>query len=363
MAHQVNLFLLLFGALQGGLLSLWFLKNRRREPAHRYLGLLLGVVGLQLTLKVIAKAWLFQQVWPLYLLSYQLPYLVGPLLFLFVKAKITGQRNRAAGWHWLPFGVAILWVIGAYATDGRWRGLHPYPQAVLQTLSLGIYATLAHRIATPPLKAFVRVATAAELLIVVTLALMVVYYGRFPDVRLLFIALTLLIYWVSYQVLAHAGPFQAGPFHAGPFAPTHPKEAAPRLAFSPKPKYARSSLKAEEADRIEQRLNQLMQRDKRFLDASLTIDTLAEQVSTSRHHLSQVLNERLQQSYADYMTALRLEEARLRLSNPACFRYTIAAIAFDSGFNSLASFNEAFRKQYGTTPSKFREPFLKKASA
>lgn len=358
MAHQVNLFLLLFGALQGGLLSLWFLKNRRREPAHLYLGLLLGVVGLQLTLKVLAKAWLFEQVRPLYLLSYQLPYLVGPLLFLFVKAKTTGQRNRADGWHLLPFGVAALWVTGAYTTDGLWRSLHPYPQAVLQTVSLGTYAALAYRTATPPLKAFVRVTAAAEQLIVVTLALMVVYYGRFPDVRLLFIALTLLIYWVSYQVLAHAGPFQAGPF-----APAHPKEAAPRLlAFAPKPKYARSSLKPDEADRIEQRLHQLMQRDKRFLDASLTIDALADQLATSRHHLSQVLNERLQQSYADYMTALRLDEARLRLSDPTCFRYTIAAIAFDSGFNSLASFNEAFRKQYGTTPSKFREPFLKKLS-
>lgn len=349
MLYQFNLFLLLFGALQGALLSLWFFRNHRREPANLYLGLLLGVVGLQLTLKVIAKLWLFHTVRPVYLLSYQLPYLVGPLLFLFVKAKTTDRRSPSDAWHFLPFGLATGWVLGAHAT-GWWGEMHPYAQAALQTLSLGVYAHLGLRLATPPLKEFVRVTTVAGQLIVVTLALMVVYHGRFPDVRALFVVLTLLIYWVSYRVLAHAEPF----------GPTRPREDGAHLAPVAKPKYARSSLKPAEADRIEQALRRVLHEDRLFLDPALTIDALAEKVGTSRHHLSQVLNERLGQSYAGCLSALRLEEARRRLADPACFRYTVAAIAFDSGFNSLANFNEAFRRRYGTTPSRFREPFLKK---
>ncbi|MBD2699072.1 helix-turn-helix transcriptional regulator [Spirosoma sp. BT702] len=355
MVQQVTIFLLLFGALQGGLLSIWFLKNRRNEPANLYISLFLLVAGLQLTLKVIAKVWLYQNVLWLYMLSYQLPYLIGPLLFLYVKAKTTNKRALADWWHFVLFGLATLWMTGVYVTEGEIREVHPFAKAAFQTLSLGIYTWLAYRIAPQSLKPFLRVAAITEQIIIVTLALMVVYYGRFPDVRLLFVALTLLIYWVSYQVIAKAGPFT----QISDQTPTQPQSSI----SSPKsPKYARSSLKPDEADRIEQALQRSMAVDKLFLDSSQTIDTLAEKLATSRHHLSQVLNERMQQSYADYMNTLRLEEAQQRLRNPAYFHYTIAAIAFDSGFNSLASFNEAFRRQYGTTPSKFREPFLKKLS-
>lgn len=348
MLHQFNLFLLLFGALQGGLLSLWFLKNRRNEPANLYLGLLLGVVGLQLTLKVITKAWLFEHVRFLYLVSYQLPYLVGPLLWGYATANRTGRFVTRAGWHLLPFGL-ILGLIGVQmAFPYLVREPHPFFGAVLQSLSLAGYGWLAGHRAGPPVRRFVRSVAVAEFVIILTLALMVVYHGRFPDVRLLFLVLTGLIYRVSYQVIARTGPFVP--------APT-PGPSFPALKL---PKYARSSLKPTEADRIERALHRLLHEDRLFLDPSLTIDALAEKLGTSRHHLSQVLNERLQQSYADCLTGLRLDEARRRLSDPAHFRYTIAAIAFDSGFNSLASFNDAFRRRYGTTPSRFREPFIKK---
>lgn len=351
MAQQVNLFFLLFGALQGGLLSLWFFKNRRQESANLYISLFLLVVGLQLTLKVIAKVWLYQHVLWLYMLSYQLPYLIGPLLYLYVKSKVAGRRQQADGWHFLLFGLAAIWMSAQYATNGFLPEFHPYSRAFFQTLSLGTYTWLAYRIANPALKTFLRVAASAEQIVIITLALMMLYYGRFPDVRLLFMVLTLLIYWVSYQVIAQTNPF----------SPT--SSVVPPLPVTPLPnkrKYARSSLKPAEADRIEQALGLAMRHDKLFLDSSLTIDSLAEKVATSRHHLSQVLNERLQQSYTDYLSTHRLEEARQRLENSAYSHYTIAAIAFDSGFNSLASFNDVFRKQYGTTPSKFRESFIKK---
>ena len=36
-------------------------------------------------------------------------------------------------------------------------------------------------------------------------------------------------------------------------------------------------------------------------------------------------------------------------------KYTISSIAFDIGFNSLSSFNTAFKKFEGTTPSLYRK--------
>jgi AraC-like DNA-binding protein len=44
-------------------------------------------------------------------------------------------------------------------------------------------------------------------------------------------------------------------------------------------------------------------------------------------------------------------------------RFTIAAIALDSGFNSVSSFNDLFKKRFGTTPSQYRQQHVSKMSA
>jgi AraC-like DNA-binding protein len=128
-------------------------------------------------------------------------------------------------------------------------------------------------------------------------------------------------------------------------------------------RYAHSSLKPEEAERIINELNTLMHDSKYFADPAITINILASRLKTSRHHLSQVINERLHRSYIEYIGELRLEEARRKLRDPANLRYTIASLAFDSGFNTVSSFNDAFKKKFLITPSQYRDQALKAKSA
>lgn len=349
MVHQLNIFLLLFGALQGWLLSIWFLRNQKKEISNFYIAMLLFIVGLQLTSKVISKMWLMDHAYVFYVLSYKLPYLVGPILFLYCKSrhhkiKITDLL------HLSPF-----FVLASYGWLG-WRllqiniFLHPYADAVLQIISLCMYSYLSIRISKKT-KPFILAVVTAEVIISITLALMVVYYGRFPDVRLLFVVLTVLIYWITWRLISRAH------FLIETDMPI------PAMNLQRHSKYAHSSLKTEEADRIEQDLQRLMAHDKVYLDPSVTIDTLSEKLSTTRHNLSQVINERLRKTYSDYINDFRLEESRQRLSNPVNFRFTIAAIAEDSGFSSVSNFNDVFKKRYGITPSKFRQQHLKNATA
>jgi AraC-like DNA-binding protein len=228
--------------------------------------------------------------------------------------------------------------------------IRAYPDGAFKLLSLFIYGYLCYRITDTLTWRFIRVVMIAETIIIITLAVMVVYYGRFPDVRLLFTVLTFLIYWITYKVVARSVPFR--------------EEAHVVILHSQKgPKYAHSSLKQEEADRIETELHKLMLEQKPFLDTSLTIDGVAVKLSTNRHNLSRVLNERLKKTWSDYLNQWRLEESRKRLSDPSNFRFTIAAIALDSGFNSVSSFNDVFKKRFGTTPSKFRSQFSDQMSA
>ena len=352
MTHQLNIFLLLFGALQGGLLSLWLFRNQRKRLANIYFGLFLTVIGLQLVVKVITKAWLMDNASIPYLVSYILPYLIGPLLFLYIKARKENVYRRADLIHFIPFGLAFVGVLLAKLFWFFILSFHPYTVAALQIISLVAYGVASYRLGNDELKRFILMVVISEVIIAVTLALMVVYYPNIPDVRLLFIVLTALIYWISYEAIAKPDLFI--------------ERETSKLAiigFSKNPKYAHSSLKESEAIRIEETLHATMQQEKLYLDNSLTIDMLATKIATSRHHLSQVLNERIKKTYGDYITDLRLEESCRRLSNRADYRFTIAAIALDSGFSSVSSFNDVFKKRYGVTPSKFRDEHMNKMSA
>jgi AraC-like DNA-binding protein len=353
MSHQLNIFLLLFGALQGGLLSLWFLKNQHKKISNVWFACFLIAVGLQLTLKVIAKSWMMENAFIAYILSYKLPYLVGPLLFLYVRAKKYNSISKTDFLHFVPFVIITLITFLNYFSSSfdylRW---HPYTHAALQFATLIAYSAGALKFNNAQLKNFILFVTAAETVIIFTLAIMVVFYPRFADVRLLFLSLTFLIYWISYKAISQPDLFLD-------------VDLAPIISMGVKknPKYAHSSLKSEEAVRIENELKNVMGRDKLYLDSSLTIDVLSEKIKTSRHHLSQVLNEKLNRTYVDYLCDLRLEEARKRLSEPSNFRFTIAAIALDSGFNSVSSFNDVFKRRFGITPSRFRDQHLKQMSA
>ena len=346
MSHQVNIFILLFGAAQGILLSLWMLRHEKRKLSNVYLSAFLIIVGLQLTFKVVNKMWMTDYALIPYVISYKLPYLIGPLLYLFVRCRNDETWKPHHLLHFLPFALFT-------ALEFLWSGahFHPYTQAFFQTTSLAIYTFLSLRLSNPLVKQFVAFVASSEFIIIVTLAVMFVYYGRFPDVRLLFIILTVLIYWISYKILSRSPIF----FHVN--------AAVMALPSGRNVKYAHSSLKPEEADRIMSNLTTIMTETKLFAEPSLTIDSLAARLHTSRHHLSQVINERLRKTYGDYICELRLEEARRRLSDPANLRFTIASIALDAGFNAVSSFNDAFKKQFQLTPSQYREDALKSKSA
>mgnify|MGYP003393278591 CR=1 FL=1 len=96
-----------------------------------------------------------------------------------------------------------------------------------------------------------------------------------------------------------------------------------------------------------------MTHEKPFLDAEMSLPRLAEILKLPRNRLSQLLNEFIKRSFFDFINEYRVEEAKrlLRLSPVAD---TILDIAFDAGFNSKATFNAAFKKSTGMTPSQFR---------
>jgi AraC-like DNA-binding protein len=125
-----------------------------------------------------------------------------------------------------------------------------------------------------------------------------------------------------------------------------------------KPKYEKSSLKENEADEYLRRLNSIMDKEKPYLTPSVTINDLADKTGIHCKYLSQIINEKMNQNFFDFINYHRINEAKKILSNPENKKLTVLEILYEVGFNSKSVFNSAFKKYTGMTPTEFRNSFL-----
>ena len=101
-------------------------------------------------------------------------------------------------------------------------------------------------------------------------------------------------------------------------------------------------------------LDRLIIGNRMFLDANLTLDKVADELAISKSHLSRIINSELGIGFPDYVNSLRVQEAKKYLTNPDFSNYTLVAIGLEAGFNSKTTFNNAFKKTTGCTPSEFK---------
>lgn len=92
--------------------------------------------------------------------------------------------------------------------------------------------------------------------------------------------------------------------------------------------------------------------DKPFLDPELTLAGLSDRVALTPRELSELLNQSLGVHFFDFVNGHRIAHAQdLLLQQP---KQSILQVLLASGFNSKSSFNTAFKKHVGMTPSAFR---------
>lgn len=112
--------------------------------------------------------------------------------------------------------------------------------------------------------------------------------------------------------------------------------------------------KTQNKKEIEQ-LSTFMAAHKPYLNPSLTLRNLAEEIKMNPRELSVLINQNLNQHFFDFVNGYRIEEAKSILKNPAKKEFTVLEILYEVGFNSKSSFNTAFKKYTGLTPTQFRK--------
>jgi AraC-like DNA-binding protein len=123
--------------------------------------------------------------------------------------------------------------------------------------------------------------------------------------------------------------------------------------LSLRPRYERSGLQKEQADKIHQDLERLVQSERVFKKEELTLAQLAKQLGVHPNYLSQVINSYEHKSFYDYINTLRVEEFKSQVLLPENSRYTLLSLAFECGFNSKTAFNRNFKKITGLSPSEY----------
>ena len=69
---------------------------------------------------------------------------------------------------------------------------------------------------------------------------------------------------------------------------------------------------------------------------------LAEEMGITTHYLSNILNNVIHNNFYEVVNKYRGEEVKNKLARNEDKRFTLLAIALESGFNSKASFNRIF---------------------
>jgi|SRR5690348_707322 len=106
---------------------------------------------------------------------------------------------------------------------------------------------------------------------------------------------------------------------------------------------------------VEARLAQLMgDGDALYREPALTIAQVAKRSGYPEYLVSAVINRRFGGTFWDYINRLRVEAVRIHLADAADTR-TILDVAYDCGFTSKSTFNAAFKRQVGETPSHYRK--------
>ena len=115
------------------------------------------------------------------------------------------------------------------------------------------------------------------------------------------------------------------------------------------------SFTQQEIANLSEKLTYLLQTEKVYLNEELSLTELSDRMAISNKKLSELLNQHLNTTFYNLINDYRINEVKRRLNAGDAEKFTVASIAFDSGFQSKASFYRIFKQKEGISPSDYRK--------
>lgn len=375
-AYTVFIFLGVFLAM---MLSYFFIKNGdRKNTANLYQGILLLALSFSMLEEFLNETGYIVQVISITNFAEPCNFLFGPLFFLYVKRNMQPNFDRRDLLHFIIFLFWLLYMIfyftqspefkynsylyckhpdwpylevdqshsddplGIRARTNLWTGIHI---GIYMLLSFRLLAKEARRMGislVKPGQTPIRNIRNISLHFIMILTIFVVVKLSFhSDVGDYFIStyLSFMILTTAFKVMNNSSTY---------------KQSASFLDF-PLAKYKKSTLDEEKKDDLLIRIERSMSEEKFYLNHMASLGELSKLVRESKHHISQVINEKLGMNFFELLAKYRVEEAKKILLADTKKQITIETLADQVGYNSKSAFNNAFKKQTGQTPTQFRD--------
>lgn len=121
-----------------------------------------------------------------------------------------------------------------------------------------------------------------------------------------------------------------------------------------KMKYVKSGMTISKSKGLKAKLEKLLDEEQPFLNPNLKISDLSKLLGCTDNHLSQVVNVEFKVSFNDFVNLYRVNHFKALLKSGKRKHLTLFGIAEECGFQSKSTFNAAFKKATGLTPSEFK---------
>jgi len=369
------------GVFQGFLLSWFFIKSvQNTRKANLYQGLLLLALSLSIFEEWLNNTGYIVKVLALSNFSEPLNFALTPLFYLYIRSSLNPDERRK---DWVHFILTLIWMFymifyfiqpeefkyNSYVETKHpnWSYLPALPIISDDPLGIRAYCNqltviqfLTYMIAgiLLLLKRFRSLnqslfKTDNELLIIlrnttIHIFLMILfflvtkfYFGMRSDIGGYMVAsyVSFMIYATSYQVLNRSDFFN----DQGSFL------------YFPISKYQKSSLSEEHKALILAKIKREMEGNKYFTNNLASLSGLSKQINESSHHVSQVINEKLNKNFFELLAVYRVEYAKKLIKEDQEIKLTVEELAEMVGYNSKSSFNIAFKKHTLITPSEYRK--------
>lgn len=266
---------------------------------------------------------------------------IGPLYYFYCKALVEEgfQFKVKNAIHFLP---TILGLCFGFWIDQQW--VETRPKYVFAFIFLGyylhylVYLFMGYQVGSKGKKAGM-------------------LPGSYTLLRILFYAL--LVIWFAYvlNLFDEFIPYIIGPIIYTLVAYSISMVVAKKgyIKLANHTKYKTTLVSDEQVNELFAKARTLVVDEKQFQDDNLSLKSLSKQLNITTQTLSMVINKESKMNFNSYVNHHRIAEAIRIFQNPNRNNHTIAAIAFEVGFNSISSFNANFKKLKGSTPLAFRK--------
>jgi AraC-like DNA-binding protein len=116
-----------------------------------------------------------------------------------------------------------------------------------------------------------------------------------------------------------------------------------------------TAISKQSSDEFIEKIKQLMEQENLYLNPNLDINTLAKTLDIPAYQCSRLINDKFDKGFFDFVNMYRIQEIKRRLTDSSFHHFSILGIALQTGFNSKSSFNAAFKKVTGMTPSDYKK--------